>query len=269
MTIEGPNHVKPEYRIPLTEVLWQLADDDLVIAFRASEWLGLAPHIEADVAFASIAQDEMGHATMYFELLEALGEGSRDDLAHLRPSAERRNAVLLEIPNGSGSYLHEPHFDWAFTVCRHYLYDVFEALRLEALTQSSYLPLRQVAQKAIREEVYHLAHQELWLRQLAEHSKLTRARLVDGLSQAMSWAGDLTWAAPWQAAFEEFSLVPGYRALQQRWRDAIDRKFREWGLPLLKAEMPLNGRDGRHTRHLDDVLSTLSEVYRLDPTAKW
>lgn len=50
----------------LTSLLYQLADDDFILAYRGSEWLGLAPHIEEDVAFSSISQDTMGHAAMFY-----------------------------------------------------------------------------------------------------------------------------------------------------------------------------------------------------------
>ncbi len=33
----------------LRELLYQLADDNFIHAFRGSEWLGLVPHIEEDV----------------------------------------------------------------------------------------------------------------------------------------------------------------------------------------------------------------------------
>ena len=65
-------------------------------SFRGSEWLGLAPHIEEDVASSSISQDNMGHAAMFYQLLEELEVGTADDLAHLRPSSERRNSILTE-----------------------------------------------------------------------------------------------------------------------------------------------------------------------------
>ena len=46
-----------------------LGDDELVLGHRHSEWTGFAPHIEEDVAFSSIAQDEIGHAANYYMLL--------------------------------------------------------------------------------------------------------------------------------------------------------------------------------------------------------
>ena len=83
--------VTPEFTKAVTTLLYQLADDDYLISYRGSEWLGLAPHIEEDVAFSSITQDTMGHAKLYYTLLEELGEGKSDSLAQIRPAEERCN----------------------------------------------------------------------------------------------------------------------------------------------------------------------------------
>ena len=269
MVVESAEQVEPGYLGPLRELLWQLADDDLVVAFRASEWLGLAPHVEEDVAFSSIAQDEMGHASMYFELLEALGEGNRDDISQLRPAVERRNAVLLEVPNGSGSYLQAPHFDWSFTIVRHYFYDVFESLRLERLSESSYLPLAQVAQKALREEAYHLAHQEIWMRRIASHSADTRIRLAAALQTAAAVAGDLTFVHPWQELWQDYEIFPRAQSIGEAWRCQVSGLLDELGLALPEIGQQSNGRLGEHSPHLVVLLDTLSEVYRIDSSAKW
>ncbi len=87
------NIMSAEYKEAITSLLFQLADDDFLYAFRGSEWLGLAPHIEEDVASSSISQDSMGHAAMYYKLLEDLGVGNADDLAHLRP-AQKEETVF-------------------------------------------------------------------------------------------------------------------------------------------------------------------------------
>ncbi|HWI63913.1 MAG TPA: 1,2-phenylacetyl-CoA epoxidase subunit PaaC, partial [Symbiobacteriaceae bacterium] len=175
----------------LAQLLFQLADDELVIGHRDSEWLGLAPHIEEDIAFGSIAQDEVGHATAFYRLLEELGAGRADDLAFLRPAAERRNAVLLERPNGEGTYLHDPQFDWGYTVARRLAYDLYDAIRLEALAGSEYRPLAQLAGKIRREERYHLLHHMTWFRRLAEGTPESRRRLVAGIERTWADVGGL------------------------------------------------------------------------------
>ena len=144
------------YREALTELLFQLADDELIVGHRDSEWLGLAPDIEEDVAFSSIAQDEVGHAVYYFERLHELGEDDADRLAFDRRADQRRHAVVLERPNG----------DWAYTIARHFFYDVFDQIRLEALSDSGYVPLAQGVAKIRREEHYHLLHMRLWFTRL-------------------------------------------------------------------------------------------------------
>ena len=68
--------------------LLELADDELVLGWRDSEWTGIAPFLEEDVAFSSIAQNEIGHARALYELA---ARGARDDRrrARVRPRAGR------------------------------------------------------------------------------------------------------------------------------------------------------------------------------------
>lgn len=254
----------------VSELLLQLADDDFLIGFRDQEWLGLAPHIEEDVAFGSIAQEELGHAAHYYEILERLGRGRADDLASLREDGARRNSVLLEQPNGSGDYLDEPHYDWAWTIGRHYVHDVWEMTVLTALQESIFEPLAHAAQKIVPEKRYHLAHQELWLRKMASHDDASRQRLVQALDYVAQWGNDLADFGPIGRDVEETGLVPQASQLCARYEAETERFFGELGInPLhFRAGGP-NGRRGEHTPSLTQALAMLSEVYRLDPQAHW
>lgn len=259
----------------LKDLLFQLADDELAIGHRDSEWLGVAPHIELDVAFSSIAQDEVGHATCYYRLLAELGAGggSPDRLAYARPAAERRNAVLLERRNGPGHFLVNPDYDWAFTIVRHYAYDLFDAVRLEALEHSAHVPLAQAVAKIRREEKYHLLHHETWFRRLARHGGEARQRLAAGISQVWPELGGLFALG----AHAEELVRTGYIAadaagLRARWSERIRPVFADLELaypgdPAL-AGRP-DGRLGEHTPALDELLALLAEVYNLDPAAQW
>jgi ring-1,2-phenylacetyl-CoA epoxidase subunit PaaC len=260
--------VTDQERQVLVALLYQLADDELIIGHRDSEWLGLAPHIEEDIAFASIAQDEVGHATMYYRLLEALGEGKADDLAFLRPAAERRHAVLLERPNGEGTYLADPRFDWGYTIARRLCYDLFDDIRLDVLTRSGYAPLAQVAAKIRREERYHLLHHLTWLERLAWGSAESRRRLLAGIEQAwvdvggLFCLGDVSPGDLFPATGEE---------LLARWISQLRPRFAALDLPW-PGDPPapvLDGRQGRHSPALEGLLDTMGEVYRTAPGAAW
>ncbi len=255
----------------LIELLYQLADDELVIGHRDSEWLGLAPHIEEDIAFGSIAQDEVGHATMFYRLLEELGEGKADDLAFLRPAAERRNAVLLERPNGQGTYLENPKFDWGFTIARRMVYDLFDAIRLEALSRSACEPLALVAAKIRREEKYHLLHHATWFKRLATSTPEARRQLEAGIAKVWPEVGGL-FAMGFVAAGELFPMTTD--ELVDRWTAEFKAQFAAAGLTwpsamLMRPPLGLDGRRGQHTPDLDSLLSTMGEVTRAVPGAQW
>ncbi|MGE8205034.1 1,2-phenylacetyl-CoA epoxidase subunit PaaC [Heyndrickxia sp. NPDC080065] len=260
-----------EYKSVLIELLYQLADDDFILAYRGSEWLGLVPHIEADIAYASINQDTMGHAVMYYELLESLDEGLADELAHSRKSAERKNAILLEMANGTGTYLEKPKYDWAFTVVRHYFYDTYKKLKLEALKQSSYEPLSHAAMKMKMEQYYHIMHWKVWFNQLCLSKGEGRTRMHAAIQRVWDEMEGLLTYGPKSKLMSEFGLIEEESLFKQRWEVEMRKVFEEVSLPYPgEPQMKKgNGRDGYHTEDLNQALSTLSEVYELDPQASW
>ena len=184
------------------ELLFQLADDDFIIAYRGSEWLGLAPHIEEDVAFSSISQDTMGHAAMFYLLLSDLGAGDADHLAHARPAEERKNAILLEKVNGPGTYLTEPHYDWAFAVVRNYFYAQAKKVKIESLKNSSYQPLAEAAVKVNMELYYHLLHWKTWFSQLVSAGGEARTRMEAAWRRYLMNMKD---CSPWADRSEELT----------------------------------------------------------------
>ncbi len=251
------------------ELLFQLADDDFIMGYRDQEWLGLAPHIEEDVAFGSIGQEEIGHAALYYRLLEELGFGRADDLASLRPAEERRNAVLLEQPNGTGDYLDNPHFDWAWTIVRHYCHDLWEIARLEGLRGSRVTPMREAAEKILGEKRYHRAHQELWMRTMASRNGESRERLASAVAHVGEWAGDLTEWGPARKDLIEWGILPDPDGVKAQFRHQLEAFLTVLDVSVPTIRMPFNGREGQHTKALTKALEHLSEVYRLDPLAQW
>jgi len=166
-------------RDPRLSLVLALADDELIIGHRHSEWTGWAPHLEEDLAFSSIAQDEMAHARLLFGLAGPMTGRSEDELALGRAPEQYRNAVLCERPNG----------DWGYSLARQYLYDTADAVRLEALAGSTWTELADMVELIRLEEKYHLDHARVWFARLAEGPSLTaRDRLATGLGAAIGEA---------------------------------------------------------------------------------
>src|SRR5690348_9116542 len=134
------------------------ADDELVLGWRNSEWTGIAPVLEEDVAFSSIAQNEIGHARALYQLLSE----DADALAFDRPPEEYRCSPLVELRFVP---------DWARTIARHVLYEAADRLRIEQLKGSADKAVAGLAAKIDREEVYHRLHAEMWAERLRDEPR--------------------------------------------------------------------------------------------------
>jgi ring-1,2-phenylacetyl-CoA epoxidase subunit PaaC len=137
-------------------LLLQIADDELILGWRDSEWTGIAPFLEEDVAFSSIAQNEIGHARALYELAARDLGTTADELAFDRPPEEYRSAPLVELRK----------LEWARTIARHWLYETADAIRIEALKASDDAEVAGLAAKIDREEAYHRMHAEMWIDRL-------------------------------------------------------------------------------------------------------
>jgi ring-1,2-phenylacetyl-CoA epoxidase subunit PaaC len=147
------------------ELLLAIADDELILGWRDSEWTGIAPFLEEDVAFSSIAQNEVGHARALYELAARDLDTTADELAFDRKPEEYRCAQLVE--------LRLP--EWERTIARHYLYEQADQERLERLKASDDKEVAGLAAKIDREEAYHRLHAQMWFEWLQDEPRFTAA----------------------------------------------------------------------------------------------
>ena len=140
------------------ELLLEIADDELILGWRDSEWTGIAPVLEEDVAFSSIAQNEIGHARALYELAARDLGTTADELAFDREPADYRCAPLVELRFVP---------DWARTIARRVLYEAADELRVRALKADTDTEVAGLAAKIDREEAYHRMHARMWSERLA------------------------------------------------------------------------------------------------------
>ncbi|HVM36180.1 MAG TPA: 1,2-phenylacetyl-CoA epoxidase subunit PaaC [Actinomycetota bacterium] len=274
----------------LRALLLALGDDELIIGHRHSEWTGHAPHIEEDVAFSSIAQDEIGHAAAFFSLVADMEGSDPDAVALGRKPEDYRHAILCERPNG----------DWGYTLARHWLYDSADDVRLEALEESSHGELRAVAAKLRREERYHLLHAEMWMRRVSRGPVEARARVADALTDAFAEAVAVFEPLEFEEDAVRSGLLPvSTDALRARYVERTTRALDELGLPVdvttgadraaefvasaagdlivdesrnFETRDPSSGAGGRRGRHSEEfgaLWDEMTSTYRDNPGATW
>jgi len=217
------------------DVLLELADDELILGWRNSEWTGIAPFLEEDVAFSSIAQNEIGHARALYELAAAELGVTADELAFDRSPDEYRCAPLVELRR----------LEWARTIARHWLYETADALRLEALKGSDDTEIAGIAAKIDREELYHRMHADMWLDRLLGSDE-GRTKLDEALDELWPYA---------LGVLDEELRAEYVRRVEAR-----------LGRPMRDVE-PIPR--GRHQAELTELLEEMTSVRRSDPGAEW
>jgi ring-1,2-phenylacetyl-CoA epoxidase subunit PaaC len=252
----------PATRNALSLLLLAMADDEFVIGFSDSEWTGIAPMLEEDVAMSSIAQDELGHAQALYRLLAEVADDGRDAdaIAYDRPPEGYYHARLLDHPRG----------DWATTIARRYLYDTADGIRLDALVDSSFAPLRELVAKIRREERYHLMHVSAWLERLASAGGGPRERLLDALERLAPDAATVLSPLPNDLSLVMAGIIDSsFDELDARWRAEVGRVFERLRLAMvLPVADPLTAR----TIHSDAfrwLHGEFTAVRREQPGATW
>ncbi len=254
--------MKPEVLSALKNYLFQLADDELIIGHRNSEWTGIGPILEEDIAFASMAQDEIGHAQAFYLLIHELGEQDPDTLAFYRSYSMFRCCQLVEYPIG----------EYDFSLTRHFLYDIQEMIRLKALSQSKYEPLANLASKLIREEKYHYMHAVTWFQQLTNGGEEARIRMQNAFNFTYPLAFSLFEPTDYHTILVQESYIPAEQELEKQWLQEIQAITQK--TPIVIPEVPnktlyYGGRVCKHSEHLEPLVNEMSEVFVIDPTAKW
>jgi len=255
--------VKAEIRAALAGYLLGLGDDELILAHRDSEWTGHAPILEEDIAFANIALDEMGHASVWYRLIAELSgsdpERHPDELIFSREPSAFRNVQMVELPNG----------DWAFSMLRQYLFDAAEAVRLDVLASSQHAPLAQAAAKIRTEELYHLRHTSAWVHRLGLGTDESNRRMQQALDVLYPLAFQLFALNAEELELAQESIVPSADRQADLWISRVREHLSASSLRVPEGARPKPAGRDQHTPHLEALVAEMQEVARVEVGAEW
>lgn len=258
------NELPAELKKPFTELVLSIADDKFVLGHRNADWTGLAPILEEDIAFSSMAQDELAHASALYQLVAAMNGTTADRLVYARRPEEYRCAQLVEPSD---------EFDWALALVRNFFCDHLDAIRLKRLSASAYTPAAQLAIRLAAEERLHVEHADSWLRRLGRANGEARTRLQAAIVRLAPAAGSLVEPTEGVEHLERAGVFPGNQSsMIGHWQAELLAVAGDAGLRL---ELPapaagvIGGRRGRHGEAFGPMLEELTEVYRLEPGAAW
>ncbi len=233
-----------------------------MLGHRLSEWCGHGPILEEDIALANIALDLIGQATLFLKLAgETEGKGrSEDALAYFRDAIDYRNVELVEMPNG----------DYAYTMVRQFLFDVFSYHMLEQLQKSTNPALAGIAAKGFKEVRYHVRHSSEWVVRMGDGTEESHTRAQKALDDLWRLTAEMFQADDIDREMAAEGIGPDIAAIEPKWRAVVDDVMKRATLTIPNDPPAMTGgRKGRHTEYLGHMLSEMQIVARSYPGAEW
>jgi ring-1,2-phenylacetyl-CoA epoxidase subunit PaaC len=247
---------------PLVLFVLRRADDALILGHRLSEWCGVAPTMEEDMALANMGLDLIGQARSLYAYageVEAVGH-DEDAFAYRRDERAYRNLLLVEQTNG----------DFAKTMTRQFLYAAFAYPYWRAMMSSADPMLSAIAAKAEKEMAYHLRYCAEWIVRLGDGTATSHARAAAAIEELWPFTGELFEVDGVEHAAIAEGIGVDLETLRDTWRSSVAEILEKATLKMpVDSWMQKGGRNGRHSEHLGHLLAELQYVQRAIPGAVW
>lgn len=246
----------------LLEYLLRLGDNALILSQRLSEWCGHGPVLEEDIALTNVALDLLGQARFWLSYASEVESAGRDEdkLAFLRDSAEFRNVLLVEQPNGN----------YADTTARQFYFDTWHHLLLLHLRHSADSRMAAIAEKALKEVAYHVQRSTDWVIRLGDGTEESHTRMQSAIDDLWTYTGELFEMDAVDREMLERGIGVNLEAFRQPWLKQIERTLADATLAVPSARwMQGGGKQGVHTEKLGYLLAEMQFLQRAYPGAQW
>ena len=234
-----------------------LADTTLILSQRNSEWCGHGPILEQDIALTNISLDLLGQSRSFYQYAaELIGNNATEDsLAYLRNEREFKNLLLVELPNA----------DWAQTILKQFYFSTYQLYLFQQLQQHNNAHLAAIAEKAIKEIMYHVRWSSEWVIRLGDGTTESYERMLHAIDELKDYTNEMFIPTNY-----ETEMKIDFKLIQQQWNEKVNTIFEEATLTFPnKTFSQTGGKTGTHTEHLGYILAEMQYLQRSYPNAQW
>lgn len=246
----------------LYNYILELADNSLIGGQRLGELCGHGPSLETDIACTNISLDLFGQTRSYFQYAADIkgNDATEDSIAFLRYEREYKNVLLVEQPNR----------DFAYTVARQYLFDVYHLLLLEKLQFSQDMTLSAIAKKSIKEVSYHVRFSGDWVKRLGDGTEESHAKMQDAIDGLWTYTNELFEVTEEAKLLAEEGIAVDVSTLKDTYYQNVTSLLEEATLVVPESKyFQKGGKSGIHTEHLGYLLADMQYMQRAYPNMKW
>jgi ring-1,2-phenylacetyl-CoA epoxidase subunit PaaC len=239
-----------------------IADNSLILGQRLGELCGHGPSLETDIACTNISLDLFGQVRSYFQYAAKIAGDQRteDDIAMLRKEREYKNVLLVEQPNT----------DFAYTLGRQFLFDVYHLLFLTELQKSTDLTLSAIANKCIKEVSYHERFSSDWVKRLGDGTDESKTKMQAAINDLWTYTDELFHQTEADIAMVESGIGVDVTVLKEKYYNNVSELLLASTLEVPESKyFQKGGKQGIHTEHLGYLLSDLQYMQRTYPNMEW
>lgn len=246
----------------LFDFVISLADNALILGQRLAQNCGHGPILEQDIAITNISLDHFGQARSLFQYAaEVQGAGkSEDDLAFFRDVYDFKNVLLVELPENN----------FGETICRLFFYSAYLKPFYTALTKSKDQQLAAIAEKSLKEVIYHLRYSSEWMIRLGDGTAESHEIMQEAVNDLWMWTGELFEMSSSENDLLKEGVSVDLNSIQPLWMKTVSSIFERATLEKPKSEwFQSGGKKGHHTEHMGFILAEMQHLPRTYPDAKW
>ena len=239
-----------------------IADNSLILAQRMGELCGHGPTLETDIACTNISLDLFGQVRSYFQYATKIADDGRteDDIAMLRKENEYKNVLLVEQPNTN----------FAYTIGRQFLFDVFHYTLLSELQKSTDLTLSSIAKKCIKEVSYHVRFSSDWVKRLGDGTEESREKMQNAIDDLWAYTDELFHQTEADKAMAREGIGVDVTQLKEDYYKSVSQTLEAATLVVPDLQyFQKGGKQGIHTEHMGYLLADLQYMQRTYPNMEW
>ena len=257
------NPLEEHLQSPMVNLLLSIADDKLFLGHCNSDWTGLAPILEADIAFSSLAQDDIAHASAIYELIGSITGEVPDQIAFGRSASEYCCCDIVTKRDD---------FNWACAIAKQFYCSHFDYIRLHRLSDVTWEPLASLSKRILAEQAIHIDHVNSWIWHLGKGNDDAPKRIQEALDSYAPLGAMMFEEPVGLEVLRSEGVLTHSEDIFSAWKEPIQKTLQEAGLTLHIEQMPTEskgGRSGKHDEDFNRALGELQEVFSQDPAAAW
>lgn len=246
----------------LIQYIFGVADNCLILGQRLGELCGHGPSLETDIAMTNISLDLLGQTRSYYQYVAKLqgGDATEDTVAFLRLEREYKNVLLVEQPNT----------DFAYSIARQFLFDVFHLALLTELQNSKDDMLKAIANKSIKEVSYHVRFSSDWIKRLGDGTEESHQKIQTAINDLWIFTDELFHQTDADKEIVKQGIGVDVTLLKEDYYKKINSVLEEATLEIPQVEyFQKGGKLGIHSEHMGYLLSDLQYMQRTYPNMTW